>query len=86
MTINWGKQWMENEYAAKVVWVLTNHHDDEDPDKDGNEISEEGEPMLDVVHVAVVRPLNDFLRVCQSKPAAHITSSVSFFIQPEPKG
>jgi hypothetical protein len=68
MTINWGKQWMENEYAAKVVWVLTNHHDDEDPDKDGDEISEEGERVLDVVHVAVVRPLNDLLRVVHHGP------------------
>jgi hypothetical protein len=39
------------------------HHDDEDADEDGHEVCEEGEGVLDVVHVAAVRPLDDLLRV-----------------------
>ena len=44
------------------------HHDDEDPDKDGDEVGEEGERVLDVVHVATVRPLDDLLCVVHHVP------------------
>jgi hypothetical protein len=47
---------------------LGSHHDDDDPDKDSDEVGEEGERMLDVVHVAAVRPLDDLLRVVHHVP------------------
>lgn len=49
-----------------VACVL--EHDDEDPDEDGDKVGEEGERVLDVVHVAVVRPLDDLLRVVHHVP------------------
>ena len=39
------------------------HHDDEDADEDSHEVGEEGQGVLDVVHVTMVRPLDDLLRV-----------------------
>jgi hypothetical protein len=50
-------------HQKKCSVVDSSHHDDKDADKDSHEVGEEGEGVLDVVHVAVVRPLDDLLRV-----------------------
>lgn len=39
------------------------YHDDQNPHKDCNKICEEGECMLDVIHITQVSLLNDFLGV-----------------------
>lgn len=44
------------------------HHDDKDADEDSHEVGEEGESVLDVVHVATVRPLDDLLCVVHHVP------------------
>ena len=41
----------------------TTHHDDKDPNKNGNKVGEESECVLDVVHVPMVCPLDDLLGV-----------------------
>jgi hypothetical protein len=47
---------------------LQTNHDDEDADKDGHEVGEEGESVLDVVHVTVVSHLDDLLRIVHHVP------------------
>jgi hypothetical protein len=39
------------------------YHDDKDANEHGDEISKEGESMLNVVQVSIVGPLNDILCV-----------------------
>ena len=46
-----------------IIRQPQSHHDDEDADEDSHEVGEEGQGVLDVVHVTMVRPLDDLLRV-----------------------
>ena len=58
----------QSDNSSCMVRSSVAHHDDEDADKDSHEVGEEGEGVLDVVHVAVVRPLDDLLRVVHHVP------------------